>query len=216
MRDGVRPLVLTLLDPALREELEGLGSATVYEASGAEGGLAPGIVPLWPGARLCGQALTVRCAPGDNLAIHRALEVAEPAVVLVVDASAHLAGYWGEVLTVAAQARGVAGLVIDGGARDSDALERRRFPVFARGRSILRTVKHEPGGVGEPVVAGGVLVRTGDVVLGDGDGVVAIRAERLREVVEASRARVAKEEEVMARLRAGELTLDLLGLRRSI
>lgn len=201
------------LEPALRVELVSLGVATVYEASGAEGGLDPGIGPLWPGARLCGPALTVECTQGDNLAIHRALEVSAPDVVLVVDARGHLAGYWGEVLTVAAQARGVAGLVIDGGVRDSEALQRNGFPVFARGRSVLRTVKHEPGRVGEPVVAGGVVVRAGDVVLGDSDGVVVIRADRLRDVVAASRARVAREEEIMARLRAGELTLDLLGLR---
>lgn len=215
MRHGVRALVLSVtLDATLREELVRLGTATVYEASGAEGALDPSIRPLWAGASLCGLALPVECFPGDNLAVHRALEVAEPDVVLVVDAHAHMAGYFGEVLGVAAQAKGVAGLVIDGGARDSEPLERLGFPVFARGRSILRTVKHEPGRVGEPVVAGGAVVRAGDVVLADADGVVVVRAERLSEVVEASRARVAKEDEVMRRLRGGELTLDLLGLRR--
>jgi 4-hydroxy-4-methyl-2-oxoglutarate aldolase len=205
--------VLAALDADLREELLRLGSATVYEAAGAEGALDPAIAPVWPGARVCGPALPVQCSPGDNLAIHLALEAAEAGVVLVVDAHAHLAGYCGEVLAVAAQARGVLGLVVDGGVRDSDALERLRFPVFARGRSIARTVKHEPGRVGEPVVAGGALVRPGDVVVADADGVAVVRAERLREVLEASRARVAKEDAVMERLRGGELTLDLLGLR---
>ncbi|HEY4024816.1 MAG TPA: dimethylmenaquinone methyltransferase, partial [Candidatus Dormibacteraeota bacterium] len=179
-----------------------------------EGGLDPGIGPLWPGAAVCGAALPVECATGDNLAIHRALEQAGQGDVLVVGAHGHLAGYWGEVLTVAALARGVLGLVIDGGARDSDALERLAFPVFARGRSILRTVKHEPGRVGEPVVAGGAVVRRGDVVVADTDGVVTIRAERLDEVLAASRARVEREREIMERLAAGELTLDLLGLRQ--
>jgi 4-hydroxy-4-methyl-2-oxoglutarate aldolase len=201
------------LDTDLREELLRLGSATVYEAAGAEGALDPAIAPIWPGARVCGPALPVQCSPGDNLAIHLALEAAEAGVVLVVDAHAHLAGYCGEVLAVAAQARGVLGLVVDGGVRDSDALERLRFPVFARGRSIVRTVKHEPGRVGQPVVAGGALVRPGDVVVADADGVAVIRAERLQEVVDASRARIAREEVVMERLRGGELTLDLLGLR---
>jgi len=206
--------VLSELEPTLRDELLRLGSATVYEASGGEGAFDPAIGPMWRGARVCGPALPVECGYGDNLAIHRALEHAPREAVLVVDAREHLAGYWGEVLAVAAQARGVAGLIIDGGVRDTEALERLGFPVFARGRSILRTVKHEPGRVGEPVVAGGVWVRAGDVVLGDADGVVLIRAERLQEVLEASRARVAREERVMERLRAGELTLDLLGLRR--
>jgi 4-hydroxy-4-methyl-2-oxoglutarate aldolase len=201
------------LDADLREELLRLGSATVYEAAGAEGALDPAIAPIWPGARVCGPALPVQCSPGDNLAIHLALEAAEAGVVLVVDAHEHLAGYCGEVLAVAAQARGVLGLVVDGGVRDSDALERLRFPVFARGRSIARTVKHEPGRVGQPVVAGGALVRPGDVVVADADGVAVVRAERLQEVLDASRARIAKEDVVMERLRGGELTLDLLGLR---
>jgi len=202
-----------VLTGELREELLRLGSATVYEAAGAEGALDPAIAPVWPGACVCGPALPVQCSPGDNLAIHLALEAADEGVVLVVDAHAHLAGYCGEVLAVGAQARGVLGLVVDGGVRDSDALERLRFPVFARGRSIARTVKHEPGRVGQPVVAGGALVRPLDVVVADADGVVVVRAERLTEVVEASRARVSREDQVMARLRGGELTLDLLGLR---
>jgi 4-hydroxy-4-methyl-2-oxoglutarate aldolase len=202
-----------VLTAELREELLRLGSATVYEAAGAEGAVDPAIQALWPGARVCGPAFPVQCSPGDNLPVHRALEVCEAGVVLVVDASGHLAGYCGEVLAVAARARGVAGVVIDGGARDVEALERYGFPVFARGRSILRTVKHEPGRIGEPVIAGGVRVRPGDVVVADGDGVAVIAAERLSEVVEASRARMAKEDAVMERLRRGELTLDLLGLR---
>ena len=201
------------LTDALREDLLRLGTATVYEAAGAEGGLDPGIRPAWRGARVCGLALPVECSPGDNLAVHLCVEAAEPGVVLVVDARGHLAGYWGEVLAVAGRSRGVAGLVIDGGVRDSEGLERLGFPAFARGLSILRTVKHEPGRVGEPVVVGGVAVRAGDVVVADADGVVIVRAERLPAVVEASRARVAREERVMERLRAGELTLDLLGLR---
>jgi 4-hydroxy-4-methyl-2-oxoglutarate aldolase len=205
--------VLSALEAALREELLRLGTATVYEAAGGVGAMEPGIGPVWPGAELCGVALPVLCSPGDNLAVHYALEAAEPGAVLVISARGHLAGYWGEVLAVAAQARGVAGVVVDGGARDSEPLRRLGFPVFARGRSILRTVKHERGRVGEPVVAGGVPVAAGDVVLADADGVVVVAADRLPAVVEASRARVAREDRVMAGLRDGGLTLDLLGLR---
>jgi 4-hydroxy-4-methyl-2-oxoglutarate aldolase len=201
------------LSAELRQELVRLGTATLYEAAGAEGALDPAIQAAWPGATLCGPAVTVQCATGDNLAVHRALEHARPGEVLVVDAHAHLAGYCGEVLAVAMQARGLAGLVIDGGVRDVDGLERLRFPAFARGRSILRTVKHEPGRLGEPVVAGGAPVRPGDVVVGDADGVAVVRAERLEEVLLASRARLEREAGVMDRLRRGELTLDLLGLR---
>lgn len=103
--------------------------------------------------------------------------------------------------------------MIDGGVRDVEALERRAFPVFARGVSIHRTVKHEPGRVGEPAVCAGALVRSGDVVVADADGVVGVARERLDEVLAASEARASREAEMMSRLRAGELTLDLLGLR---
>jgi 4-hydroxy-4-methyl-2-oxoglutarate aldolase len=206
-------VVLMTLDAALRDELLELGAANLSDSCSGEGALDPLIVAQWEGARLCGPALPVECGFGDNLAIHRALEAATPGVVLVVNARGHRAGYCGEVMAVAAVARGVAGLVVDGCVRDSDAIAELGLPVFALGRSILKTVKHEPGRVGEPVVAGGVLVRPGDVIVGDADGVVAVRAERLDEVVAASRARVVKEAGVMERLRAGELTMDVLGLR---
>jgi 4-hydroxy-4-methyl-2-oxoglutarate aldolase len=175
----------------------------------------PAIQAVWKGAGICGPALPVECAAGDNLAIHLAVAECTGGEVLVVNAHAHLAGYWGEVLTVAALARGVAGLVIDGGVRDVEALERHRFPVFACGLSILRTVKHEPGRFGVPLVCGGVLVRRGDVVVADADGVVVVAQERVAEVLENSRARAAREQEIMTRLHEGELTLDLLGLRPS-
>jgi len=194
-------------------ELAGFGAATVFEAAGAAGGLDAGVRAVWKGAACCGPALPVECAAGDNLAIHRAVAACSGGEVLVVAAQGHLAGYWGEVLTVAALARGVAGLVIDGGVRDVEALERHRFPVFARGISIQRTVKHEPGRYGEPVVCSGVLVGPGDVVVADSDGVVVVARDRAAEVLEKSRARAERELEMMARLREGELTLDLLGLR---
>ena len=194
-------------------ELSEFGSATVYEAAGGVGALDAEIHAVWKGAACSGPALPVECVTGDNLAIHRAVAACAGGEVLVVAAHGHLAGYWGEVLTVAAIARGVAGLVIDGGVRDVEALERHAFPVFARGLSIQGTVKHEPGRLGEPMVCGGVLVRPGDVVVADADGVAVVAAERLAEVLEKSRARTEREREIMARLREGELTLDLLGLR---
>jgi 4-hydroxy-4-methyl-2-oxoglutarate aldolase len=204
--------VLTTPKTLLDELLE-LGSATVYEAARAGGAVDPGIRPAWNGARVCGPAFTVECAFGDNLAVHIALEQCRGGEVLVANAHAHLAGYCGEVLAVAAQARGVLGLVVDGGVRDSAALERLGFPVFARGLSIAGTVKHEPGRTREPVVVGGVAVRSGDIVVADEDGVVIVAPDGLEAVLEQSRARVAREGEIMNRLRAGELTLDLLGLR---
>ncbi len=204
-------------EPVDREalaELAALGVATVYEASGVSGALDPAIRPVWPGARLCGPAYTVRCHPGDNLAVHRALERAATGQVLVVQAAGHLAGYWGEILTVAAQVRGVAGLVIDGGVRDVDALRQLGFPAFARGVGIFRTVKHESGELEVPVVVGGVLLEPGDLILGDTDGVLALPRAQLNAALDAARKRQARERDYLHRIRNGELTLDIYGFRR--
>lgn len=190
-----------------------LGVATVYEASDLPCALDPALRPAWPGARLCGAAFTVRCHPGDNLAVHRAVEHAAPGDVLVVQAGGHIAGYWGEVLTVAAQARGIAGLVIDGGLRDVKALQRLGFPAFSRGVGVFRTVKHEPGELGVPVVVGGVHVEPGDLVLGDADGVLALPREKLAQVLQAARERGAKERTILERIRKGESTTDIYGWR---
>lgn len=196
-------------------DLAALGTATVYEASGLDCALDPAIHAAWRGARLCGPAFTVACPAGDNLAVHRALESASPGEVLVVAAGGALFGYWGEVLTVAARARGVAGLVIDGGVRDAEALERLAFPVFARGVALARTAKREPGELGRTVVAGGVRVERGDVLLGDADGVIALPRASVATVLQAARARDVRERSYLERIERGELTLDLLGLRET-
>ena len=197
----------------MSEALAQLDSATLYEAAGREGALHFAIKPVWASGTAAGPALTVRCHPGDNLALHRAVAQAEPGDVLVVDAAGDVGGYWGEVLTAAAQARGVRALVIDGGVRDSAALRRRGFPAWARGVGIRGCVKATPGVVGEPITCGGVAVRTGDFVVGDADGVVVIAQERAADVLQAAKRRVEEEARLMGRLQGGELTLDLLGLR---
>ena len=125
------PAYQYLIDELLRH-----GTSTLCEASGLPTALDYNIRPVWPGATLAGAAFPLRCAPGDNLAIHLAVAQAEPGDVLVVDGHGYIAGYWGEILTVAAQARGIAGLVIDGGVRDLAALESHKFPVFARGKVL--------------------------------------------------------------------------------
>lgn len=200
-------------EESLLAQLAEIDSATLHEAAGRIGALDPSLKPLWPEATVVGRAFTARCHPGDNLAIHRAVAEARPGDVLVVDAGGHLGGYWGEVLGVSALARGVRGLVIDGGVRDAAALQRRGFPVWARGVSIQGMVKVSPGTIGERVVCGGVEVRPGDWIVGDRDGVVAIPRERVRATLDAARQRVAKETKLMAHLAQGELTLDLLDLR---
>ena len=193
--------------------LAGFGTATIYEASGLDCALDPALRPIYPGARLAGRALPVRTHPADNLALHLALEHAGPGDVLVVDGRQELCGYWGEVLAVAAQARGVAGLVMDGGVRDIVEQEQLGFPVFSRGICVRRTGKAHRGIVGARLPVAGVLVQPGDAVVADADGVVVLPPEAVAPTLDASRARIAKEAAIMERLRAGELTLDLYGFR---
>lgn len=194
-----------------------LETATVHEASGRHGAMAHDIRPIAAGMRLCGSALTVRCQAADNLTLHAAVASAQPGDVLVADVGQVLeAGHWGEIITVAAQVRGIVGLVINGGVRDVRAVARRGFPVFAPAISMKATVKESPGLINHPIICGGVLVRPGDLVLGDDDGVVVVAAERLEEVYRASLAREEREAEVMRRLEQGELTLDVLGFRKTL
>lgn len=188
-----------------------LGAATLGESGGLP--MAPRIRPAWPGSRLAGPACTVECVAGDNLAVHVAVAHAEAGAVLVVDAAAVPGrGYWGEVLTTAAEAAGVAGLVIDGGVRDVAALEAHGFPVMSALIALRGATKHGPGAVGCPVAVGGVRVESGDWVVGDADGVTVVRRAELERVLEAGRARAGKEEAMFRDLRAGATTIDLLGL----
>ena len=192
-----------------------LGSATLGE-SGATA-LSPRIRPMWDGATLAAPAFAVRCAPGDNLAIHAAAAEAPAGSVLCVQNEGHdQRGSWGEVLTTGAMARGIVGLVIDGGVRDSDALERHGFPVFATGLVLRGASKDQPGTIGGTAVVGDVAITTGDWIVADRDGVVAISAGRLDDVRAAGEAREAKEATMFEALRTGSTTVDLLGLDTSI
>lgn len=193
--------------------LTAFGSATAFEAAGARGMVAPTIRALWPGARVAGPARCVRGAAGDNLALHRALAVARPGEVLVASVDGDvLHGAWGEVMTEAALARGVAGLVLDGAVRDTAAIARLGFPVFAAGVAVGSCAKRALGTVGEPVELGGVGVAPGDVVVADDDGVVVIEAGRLRATLAAAEARSERERRLIEALRDGKTTLELLGL----
>lgn len=191
----------------------GLGASTIYEAAGGVGALDPSIRPVWKGAVCCGPAFPLACAAGDNLAVHRALEVCAPGDVLVIDAAGDNRGYFGEVLANAAIARGVMGVVVNAGVRDVDAFERMRFPVFSRWISMGRTVKRNPGSVGAAVTLGDVRVARGSLVLADADGVLITDEAAFEETLRKAEARAAREVEIIARLKDGELTLDLLGLR---
>lgn len=189
-----------------------LGSSTLYEASGLPCSVAPEIRSIWPGASIVAPAFPLLCSPGDNLAIHIALERAPRGSVLVVGTENFIAGYWGEVLTAAAEAAGIAGLVIDGGVRDVAAMTRRQFPVFARGISVRGTIKASAPSVGSPLLFGGVAVAAGDLVVADDDGVVIIPVAEVERTIAAGEARASKEADMMKQLSAGATTLELMGL----
>lgn len=201
-------------DAARAARLLELGTATLYEASGIDCDLDPALRPSWPCARVCGPALTVRTGAEDNLALHLALEQADPGDVVVADAHGLACGYWGEVLAVAAQVRGVAGLVIDGGLRDVDRLAELGFPAFSRFVAVRRTQKEVVGDIGGSVVVGGRTIARGDVIVADADGIVVLPRERVEEISAAGAARVEKEERFLERIRAGEKTSDLYRLTR--
>lgn len=199
----------------LASSLDGLDAATVHEAYGQRGALPSDIKPVDGTFRVCAPAFTVECPPGDNLWIHRAVYAARPHDVLVVHTRGEReAGYWGEILSHAALGQQLAGLVIDAGVRDTERLAEIGFPVFAA-NVCLRGTSKDPssdGRVGEPIIIGQTLVRPGDVVVGDGDGVVVIAADAVDGVAAAARERIRKEQEVVARLERGETTLAIYDL----
>ncbi|HLN16177.1 MAG TPA: hypothetical protein VK277_05410 [Acidimicrobiales bacterium] len=197
------------------ERLIELGAATLGE-SGAKA-MVPRIRAVWPGALVAAPAYPVRCTPGDNLAVHVGVTRAPAGSVLVVDVGlVPDRGYFGEVLTTAAEARGLVGLVIDGGVRDRAALEAHEFPVFATTLALRGATKAWPGTVGAPVRVGEVEVRADDWVVGDADGVVVVPGDQLDAVLEAALARTVKEEGFFELLQDGATTLDLLGLDASL
>lgn len=198
-------------DPRIAAALGALGAATLGESGGRP--MRARVRPVWPGARLCAPAFPVTCTPGDNLAVHVGVAAAPPGTALVVDVGdvAEL-GYWGEVLTTGAEARGLAGLVIDGCVRDVDALAAHGFPVFSTGIALPGATKQRPGAVGEPADVGGVEVGPGDWIVGDVDGVTVVPTAALDDVLAAGEARAEKERQMFASLRSGATTVELLGL----
>jgi 4-hydroxy-4-methyl-2-oxoglutarate aldolase len=175
----------------------------------------PRIRAAWPGAAIAGPGFSVTCATADNLAVHAAVAEAPPGSVLVVQADPPERGYWGEVLTTAALARGIRGLVIDGGVRDVAALEGHRFPVFSSMVALRGAAKSAGGEIGGRADVGDVDVRTGDWVVADRDGVTVIASDDLAATLERGRARADKEAVMFEKLRTGATTVELLGLDTS-
>lgn len=202
------------LESALIRRAAAFSSATLHEAMGKRGALPYGIKPIFPEMKVCGPALTVGAAPMDNLPLHRAIAVAQPGDILVVEVGGgYEAGYFGEIMTVAAQAKKIAGLVIDGCVRDGALIREMGFPVFSRGLSIRGTDKNDRGRISQTIKISDVTVNAGDLVVGDGDGVVVVPASEVAQVLAGAQKREDKEAQIKKDLVAGKTTLELYGWR---
>jgi 4-hydroxy-4-methyl-2-oxoglutarate aldolase len=211
------PIVVTDIaraDSAIVDALASLGSATVHEAMGRVGYVGARIRPIQQDAAISGSAITVLVAPGDNLMVHAAIEQAQSGdVIVVVPVTDSPYGFIGELMATQMQVRGVRGYVTSGGVRDTGELRLMGFPVWTAHVSAEGTVKDTAGSVNVPVVLGGVIVHPGDIVVADDDGVTIVPRARAAATLEAAQARAAKEVANRARFAAGEISMDLNGLR---
>ncbi len=215
-----RHVIVREVDRAERsvvDRLGEIGAATVHEAIGRVGFVGPHLRPIQQDVKIAGSAVTVLSHPGDNIMIHAAVEVCRPGdVLVVVNTAPSTHGMFGDLLATSLMTRGVLGLVIDAGVRDTSDLRAMGFPVWSQHVSCQGTVKNTPGSVNVPVALGGVNVQPGDVICADDDGVVVVPREDAAWALEQSEARLGKEAGTRERLAAGELGVDFYGLRAKL
>ncbi len=216
-QSGIAVRAVVRADSACVAQLFNYGVATVHEAMGRLGLMAAYMRPIYPAAKACGTAVTILAHPGDNWMLHVAAELLQPGDLAVLATSApNSDGMFGELLATSFRAHGAVGLVIDAGCRDVAELRAMNFPVWAKAVHAKGTVKATVGSVNTPIVCAGALVHPGDVVLADDDGVVIIPKQHAPSVAAAAAAREGREAVTRRRLAAGELGLDVYGMRESL
>lgn len=200
-------------DPELISKFEGIPTAVLSDVTTKyENTMTHEIKPVYDGASMAGTAVTVKTYPGDNLMAHKAVTLAEPGDVLVIDANEYTeAGLWGELISTSCKEHGLNGTIIDGAARDIDEIEALDYPVYARAVSPKGSYKAHPGSINIPISCGGVSVEPGDIVVGDGEGIAIVKPENAEEVLDDAKQKLQDETNLQEQIREGEYIYDLAG-----